>query len=136
MPSITGPHPGQCAMSGHQVPVREGCRDISLLNGQAQGGRFLERYRDVTEQGSELLVGLVGTMARMDMMGTRKSPISIRQYMALWVSRPPLNSLVSCSVLSLCLCISLIFLCLSSSVSIFVCFSLYLPVSISEAVSF
>ena len=39
---------------------------------KAQRGNFLERYGDVTEQGSELLVGQVGITARMNRAGDQE----------------------------------------------------------------
>lgn len=89
---------------------------------KVQRGNFLERYGDVTEQGSELLVGQVGIMTGMNRAGDQQVSQAPYQHRALCVSLSPLDSLPS-HYLS----------CVSISVS-FLFLSPHLPGAISECV--
>ena len=80
---------------------------VSSELAKVQRGNFLERHEDVTEQGSELLVGQGGTLARMNRTGDEE----VSQ--VLYLSTVPSGSLCHLLILShLPLCPVFLYLCI------------------------
>lgn len=90
-PPIHGCVPGVGCSGTKQRGQQE---TVSSELAKVQRGNFLERHEDVTEQGSELLVGQVGTLARMNRTGDEE----VSQ--GLYLSTAPSGSLCHLLILS------------------------------------
>lgn len=92
---------------------------------KVQRGNFLERYGDVTEQGSELLVGQVGIMTGMNRAGDQQVTICLVSLsLCLFSFSLPISQGPSLSVF---ISIPLSFLCLCLGVSHLSLFYMLLP---------